>query len=261
MKVDLDTLHEAVVKEPAADAPRLAFADACEGDDPERAEFIRLQIGEAAALRERRFEDVRRNFHRLFFLKRKRSDRWIGAIAAHAKFVVFYRGFVEWIQVDAREFLDHADRLFALAPVRRVKLTGSADLITEIAASPHLSRIVDLSVDGMQIGDRGVELIAASPYVHDVVILNLLGTGITPAAVEILAASPNLPALRQVVGMPAGFDETTSSDPMNAWSDDGGHLTVYRAPEAARIEAKYGYKRWLHPIEETGGRGIDKETL
>lgn len=261
MSNDFDALYEAVLKAPDDDAPRLAFADACESSDAERAEFIRLQIARARALREKRYEDAQTDSDRLSFLERKRSDRWIGPIGERAKFVLFFRGFVEWIQIDAQQFLDQARDLYDLAPIRRLKLTAAAAVIDEIAASPHLSRIVDLSVEGAKIGDEGVRAIASSPYVSNVAILNFLGTGITAAGVEALASSVKLPALRQVVGMPAGFDESTTIDPMNAWSDDGSHLTVHRAPEAARIEAKYGYKRWLHPIEETGGRGIDKLTL
>jgi uncharacterized protein (TIGR02996 family) len=41
---NLAALHEHVVAAPHDDAPRLAYADAVEAADPERAEFIRLEI-------------------------------------------------------------------------------------------------------------------------------------------------------------------------------------------------------------------------
>src|SRR5262249_31670555 len=45
--VNMQDRIDAVIAHPDDDAPRLAYADSCEGHDPARAEFIRLQCAVA----------------------------------------------------------------------------------------------------------------------------------------------------------------------------------------------------------------------
>jgi hypothetical protein len=127
-------------------------------------------------------------------------------------------------------------------------------VLEEVCNSRHLERLVSLSVDDEKIGDRGVEMIAASQHAQRLAKLVLVRTGITRAGVEALAASSNLPSLRVVDGLPEGFFETT-------WFDQGQIINVIRPPDAAEIEAKYGYQRWLHPLEETQWRGVRERAL
>lgn len=249
MTRDLEALFQAVVRDPDADAPRLAFADACEAQDPERAEFIRLQVGHAAALRASRQDDADRGAQREIFLEKRRADGWAGPIRDRVERVHFYRGFVESVEVDAQRFLDEAEQLYALAPIRRLKLTGVASVLEEVCNSPHLARIVSLAFDNEKIGDRAAELLAASPHVSKLAHLWLARCGITAKGVEALAASSMLSSLRSVDGLPDEFKEIV-------WSDQGQTINVLPPPAAPAIEEKYGYKRWLHEMQETRWQGV-----
>lgn len=252
MSSNLEALFEAVLKNPDADAPRLAYAAACEAQgDSERAEFIRLQIDAAAAKRAGRVAEALQNVDRLMDLRDRFGDLWAGPIRDRVKYVQFFRGFVEKVGIDAKQFLDHADELYAMAPIRRLTLSGVSHVLEALVSSPSLSRIVWLNLEDQKIGDRGIELIAASPHVRRLAHLGLSSTGITTAGVEALAASPNLPSLRDVIGLPKAFCEDES------W-DQGKTIGVTPPPGASSIEQKYGYKRWLHPLEETKWRGIDE---
>jgi uncharacterized protein (TIGR02996 family) len=253
MTADLDALYEAVLKDPDSDVPRLTYADACEVyGDSDRAEFIRLQIAETAARRARQDEAVSRSFQRRVALQERFGQRWAGPIRDRAKHIQFFRGFVEKLAMDAQQFLEHAEELYAMAPIRRLTLTGVPPVIEPLSNSQHLARIVWLNLEDQKIGNRGVESIAMSPYMNKLGYLGLDGTDITAVAVEALAASSKLSALRFVSGLPKAFQEDN-------WWDQGQTINVLPPPEAARIEQRYGRKLWLHPLDESSWRGIDED--
>ena len=250
---DLEKLYEAVVKDPDADAPRLAYAVACEAHgDADRAEFIRLQIEAAALKRAGRHDDALRGFQRISILEHRSGKHWAGPIRQSVKSVGFFRGFVEWVDMDASNFLEHAEELFAMAPIRRLKLTGLIPVLEAVCSSPHLARLVSLNLEYQQIGDDGVKMIARSPHVQKLVYLGLLETGVTEAGVEALAASENLRSLRVVAGLPKQFRE-------DSWSDQGQTMNVLPPPAAPSIEQKYGRKAWLHELEESAWRDISAD--
>src|SRR5262245_11034376 len=108
---DADALLAAVLADPESDAPRLVYADWLqEHGDPDRAEFVRLQIGAVNTDRERRL------------LAKHRQD-WVGPIADWCGAWEFRRGFLEAVTIDGEQFAARAAELFARAPLlRRVKL-------------------------------------------------------------------------------------------------------------------------------------------
>jgi uncharacterized protein (TIGR02996 family) len=253
MTTELDALYNVVLRDPDSDAPRLAYADACEQlGDLDRAEFIRLQIAETTAHRAGRSQVRSGVFQRRFTLQERFGQLWAGTIRNRVRYAQFFRGFVEKIAVDARQFLEHAEELYALAPVRRLTLTGVLPVIDSLCKSQYLRRIVWLNLEDQKIGNHGVELIATSLYVGKLGYLGLEGTDISVAAVEALATSSNLPSLRLVSGLPKAFQEDT-------WWDQGQIINVLPPPEAAHIEQEYGRKAWLHSLEESHWRGISED--
>ncbi len=151
---------QAILEAPDDDAPRLIYADHMdENGQPERAEFVRLQV---ALARPRQPDDM--CHHNLTMpqycprcrLRRREREllgRWQGRwtidmldgiptlhrspliqLAALDATAVgrwpgddcmfrFRRGFVEFIQCTAADFLAHADALTAAAPIREARLT------------------------------------------------------------------------------------------------------------------------------------------
>src|SRR5258708_31097953 len=103
-----------VLDAPDDDVPRLVYADWLEDNgEPDRAEFIRLQIrlcreggfgADEAAEMEARIEQLRL----------AHDDEWAGPVVSHlATGWSFQRGFVEAVTVETETFCACADELFA----------------------------------------------------------------------------------------------------------------------------------------------------
>jgi uncharacterized protein (TIGR02996 family) len=131
-----------VLAEPSDDAPRLIYADWLEdAGDPDRAEFIRLQCEQPAAVRERcycrdsfdptacaRCRRVARLLRRQQELLAHRAARDWTPSALRPFSVAFRRGFVESVTLTADNFLEHASALFAGAPLLEVVLVDRSPI-------------------------------------------------------------------------------------------------------------------------------------
>lgn len=118
-------LVDAIRRAPGADAPRYRAAEWFEkqGDEASvaRAAFIRAQL----ALSSTRIHDAARAAHgasELRLLKRW-AKHWADAHPLLSK-VSYRRGFAEYAHVHVRKFLPHRRELFALEPIRDVRVTG-----------------------------------------------------------------------------------------------------------------------------------------
>jgi uncharacterized protein (TIGR02996 family) len=194
----------AVCENPEDDDVRLVFADWLdEHGEPERAEFIRLQIEQA------RLPEWDR---RWLECERRCRDLWIHAYRALPKLptthlswdlVAFRRGFPEGIQLmGVASFLPHAEAVFATGPVRHLKLDLFLDNdVTPLADSPWLARLRSLDMRCGRLGEAQVARLCGSP--HGVALRGLAfhtdrpGTpaGITGAGVEALLRSPTFARL------------------------------------------------------------------
>jgi uncharacterized protein (TIGR02996 family) len=137
---DGEALLRAILDQPKEDTPRLAYADWCdENGQPERAEFIRVQVtiarwgttppadAEEWVRREReliygKVDSYRYNWNvwislRTFSLNYP-SQETIGSPS-----VAFSRGFVSHVSCSWPDWRAHADAILAAHPVERVRLT------------------------------------------------------------------------------------------------------------------------------------------
>lgn len=131
-------LVEAIRRAPSADGPRIDAAKWFENQgDPAsvaRAEFIRVQLDRArlASGDPAQHELAARELR----LLREWSSAWSGAHPALRK-CAYRRGFVEYVHVHARTFLPWRKQLFALEPIRDVRITGlyrpSASIVDAVA--------------------------------------------------------------------------------------------------------------------------------
>ncbi len=120
---DKDALLLAIIAHPDEDIIRLMYADEIEGDEPQRAEFIRVQCDLARTEDERgseSFLDKTARQAELIF-----NDRPIGwtAMPPGCMGRVFRRGFVEAVTTSDVNWSKHADAILAENPVREVTLT------------------------------------------------------------------------------------------------------------------------------------------
>jgi uncharacterized protein (TIGR02996 family) len=94
---DHDALLAAILARPDEDTPRLAFADWLqENDDPDRGEFIRLEV-ELARTPPSTEEDERRRqllLNRREELLKLHTHQWLGPFLPHARDFSFKRGFI-----------------------------------------------------------------------------------------------------------------------------------------------------------------------
>jgi hypothetical protein len=174
------------------------------------------------------------------------------------KWYGFHRGFVEKIEIDAAEFLAHADELYRLAPIRRLNLKHVAPVLDELFRSPSLSRIVSLTFDYEHIVDRGVELLAQSRHLANLSWLDLDGNDITRAGLAAMMKSDRLPSLRFV-----SFRDNPifgrGKELEEEYGDDQGHM-VQLMDGLWPIEEELGRKTWLHTVRDLG-RGYEFESV
>lgn len=142
-------LIEAIRQTPGADGPRLDAARWFEAQgDPAsvaRAEFIRVQLERASAPHR---EDAQCALAaRELRLLRQWAPAWASAHPALTK-VIYRRGFAEFVHIHARKFLPWRKQLFAIEPVRDVRITGlyrpRADIIEAVARCEEWKRVESL---------------------------------------------------------------------------------------------------------------------
>ena len=141
-----DAFLAAILAAPEDDTPRLIFADWLEEDgDPARAEFIRLQIEydkhcdphERAPL----WEPMRQRIRELLVLPGIEGINCNGYCWSEPLHKLrieksfwrtqsFRRGFVECVTMEGDQWVEHADVLRALHPIRDVILTEGPTIIT-----------------------------------------------------------------------------------------------------------------------------------
>lgn len=250
-----DALFRAILADPDSDSLRERYAQASERHgDSERARFIRLQLDAAVCLRHNEPHWNAAVEARELAAKDGHWTLWAGPLAGKVESYEFYRGFVEKVRIDAREFLHRADDLFESAPLRRLSLTNVLPVMAELFESPHLSRIVSLTLEYQHIGDRGAELIAASPYLGKLAWLALGGNGIMRDGLTALMKTDAFPALRYVdlAGNPV-YDDVGPE-----YEDDQGHM-VMLVDDLWPIEKQLGRKPWLHTVRDFG-RSFESES-
>ena len=192
---------EDIVTHPDDDVPRLVFADWLDDHgEPERAEFIRLQVG---AARERAEERRRAFDKRQDELLMSHEGAWRSALPVleGVTWENFSRGFVEAVFVESPEvFLRQAAALFAAAPVRLLRI-GQVDAAgaRALARSPYLGRLSELNLGNTpDLGRAGVAALAASPYLGNLTALLLHYSDLGDEAIACLADSPHLAGLLEL---------------------------------------------------------------
>jgi uncharacterized protein (TIGR02996 family) len=200
MMKDADFLRT-ILDLPDDDVCRLAYADWLqERGDPAsalRGEFVQVQIqlarradpdaGPAAWLDSARVPELKAREQALLAAHGK---EWAGLVAGLVDRYEYRRGFIEFVSLDATRFATHAEKLFALAPLRRVRLINA--LSKQVADCPHLARLTGLDFSKSQIGDHNLRILLASPHLGNVTWLDLSYCYLTDRIMDEFARSPLL---------------------------------------------------------------------
>ena len=136
MRTDAEPFLQRIRAFPDDDVHRLIFADWLEeqgGAEAERAAFIRIQIALAGLAADDPHRAGLAAAERAL-LERHRSE-WEAPFRGLATGLVFRRGFIDEVKVAARQYLRHADELFATGPIRHIEIVavccGSAPRLVE----------------------------------------------------------------------------------------------------------------------------------
>lgn len=244
-------LFQAVLDHPAEDAPRLAFAAACDAEGDPYGAFIRAQLARTHELRHGSDAEAWRFYEEAERIKSEhRTAAWTNGVEQLVRLPEFIRGFVEKGVIDARQYLDHADELYRRAPIRHLVLTEVGDLAAEITRDPHLAQLASLSICNTSrkrpIGDVGLAVIAASPNLHNLRSLEVSHQDIGMAGLEALGASKTLPSLVYV-----NLAGNQVEDAIEHYGEDWAsnrivHIDSTLPPVGRELEAKYGELPWLH---------------
>jgi uncharacterized protein (TIGR02996 family) len=162
-------LFRAICESPEADAPRLAYADWLEKHgDPDRAEFIRLQVGREA---DTISHDRRTAAHdRVYELFRQHGSGWEAELPRPdgVEWVLggpgaFRRGFPFGVSFrDGTAWRDHATEVFAAAPVATLMCWEmTAEMARAVFASPLYGRVINSQTP---LDPAGAEALADNPH-------------------------------------------------------------------------------------------------
>ncbi len=247
-----DPLLDAVLANPGAREPRLAFGKAAGGA---RESFIQLQLTASDAQRAGKSSPALVEADRLLATGDRRLA-WANGILERVPEARFLRGFVELLVIDAAKLvIEHRD-LYARAPIRHLDVTDARPQLATLFGSAALAPIVGLSFNldgtphgGKPVGDGVVDALLASPHLGNLRFLDLRGQELSAAAMLRLARAPQLAALE--VGLLDGLTEDVSTDYDRTITD------VRPSDPLAAFEQTVGTRvPWLHPVETTNRRVV-----
>jgi uncharacterized protein (TIGR02996 family) len=195
-----------IIANPDDDVLRLIYADYLdEHGQPDRASFIRVQIGLATLPLTDPRRPVLTTTERLLLEKHERQ--WAGPLAERALDWGFHRGFIEFIYCTASTLVKHGDTLFRSVPVRDLQLAfgeyvdvsqlGDEGLI-RLLASPHLSGLQRLGLAHMGIGVDGMRALACWRPLAGLTRLDLSHNLLGDEAFQLFLVSPHLGSLQYV---------------------------------------------------------------
>lgn len=148
------SLLEAVRLAPDDDGPRLVYADYCDEHHDPRGRFIRVQLALAklSVYDRRRFDLLVEERETLA----KYESKWTAPFAGLAAGIVHRRGFIDELNMTARQFLKHADTVFQNTPVRHLHLLDAGQHLPEVLSSPLLLNLAELTIFAQYLGGPGL---------------------------------------------------------------------------------------------------------
>jgi uncharacterized protein (TIGR02996 family) len=224
-----------IIGNPDDDTPRLVYADWLEERGDVRGEFIRVQCRLA------RMDEEDAEYAPLFFreqeLLERHRDHLVGDLAPVFDYPMaptnpdsiysFRRGFIERVCLPMTMFVEHADTLFARAPIRSLALgrgdwpipsfdqslesihrymedtrrLSDADrqALVAVANCRQLTRIRSLNMHTVILRGEDMRVLVSSPFLIGLTELCLTGTVSGDEEMAILAGSPILQRLTSLL--------------------------------------------------------------
>jgi uncharacterized protein (TIGR02996 family) len=194
----------AIREQPDDDTPRLVCADWFEEHgQAERAEFIRSQIALArASPKDRRRRRLRKREGELLAAH---EEAWAGPLLDLVNKVHFQRGFVERVTLTLSDFLESAEQLFALAPIREAVFVKTGPGLAQLAECPHLARLARIDFRDSTFAGEDLVPFMDSPHLGAVRAFILRLHAVGDAAIQGLIEAKQPPPLETLDLYDAGF--------------------------------------------------------
>jgi hypothetical protein len=112
------------------------------------------------------------------------KSSWLGDLPKMVRDYRFRRGFVQWVQLSAKNFLTHGEELFDLAPIRQVTINDINSYLDEVAECRNLGRLEGLDIKpefswrqhdypASLLTDEGLERLTQSPHLANLAALDV----------------------------------------------------------------------------------------
>jgi uncharacterized protein (TIGR02996 family) len=170
---------QALLAQPDDDTFRLAITDwFIENGQPERAEFIRVQIELAAGVADRR-RQRELEFHQRDLLIAHEAE-WVRPLAEALECEpgewggwVFRRGFVEYFHLPAKVVNRRGHLLARLTPVRELFLrpVSAGSVVALCRNRPWVRSLTHLYLEGMGMNDAAADALTACPHLSGLRVL------------------------------------------------------------------------------------------
>lgn len=208
-----------IIAHPEDDVPRLVYADWLDDhDQPERAEFIRVQC-ERAGLGRVGPKVARLELRAQELLDAHASD-WLEPLGLVRDEARFERGFVAEVKLPPPEFLDRAADLMRRAPITSLRLDGlrSADGLETLAHCDALARLATLKIEYSPLALSSFLPLLQSDYLHNLRALRLGSMTFEGESLAEVFAAGCFPALRRLdlgySDLDSGIAEILAKNPL-----------------------------------------------
>ncbi len=187
-----------ILKDPASDSPRLAYADWLKKNgDPDRAELIKVQCRRASRPADDPTQAGLEKKEKA--LLNKHGESWKKDLPEWARRgAKFRRGFVAILSGPLDAFLKESARLVQITPLEGLDLCMNGHdvaAVKALAQCPHAAGFAELDLSYNEVGNEGAKALAASPYLTRLRSLTVGSAGLGNAGLKALAASPGMVGL------------------------------------------------------------------
>lgn len=239
-----EELEQAVCAQPDDDSLRLAYAVHVSEAEPERAEFIRLQLTRADD-ELGRYKRQALPSAREVALWHRNAGAWLGPLkrelapSPHLPHGgVFVRGFLGHVRLSVEGLVTHGAQLIAKAPIQHLDV-APGELPLRSFEVVQFAQLDSLSLAGLKLDDDAAVAIAACATLSRVTWLDLSNNRLTRRGVESLARAAHLGRKRIVLtGNPCDpvehpvldWDGSTQSTSANGPTADLERVVGRRVP-------------------------------
>jgi uncharacterized protein (TIGR02996 family) len=191
-----DAFLQSICENPEDDVVRLIYADWLEDNGDPRGEFIRAQVELAQLTTDSpRRRELAFRAHQLLGLH---GEEWSTPLRSFVEEWQFSRGFINKVTISANSLVSHAEDLFRLAPLQRIRLIGADGDIGFLSALPGWAPITSLDLIANNLSADLLTAMIDAPALRQLKRLVLCGNPIGEAGAAILVEKPHFSALHEL---------------------------------------------------------------